>query len=444
MSLLSDRRARRSPELRTASSRSRPRTPPSCSAATRRRARSRPAPTPTSSSGTPTRRHTGSADTIHSAIDYTCYEGIHDARHARRTCSAAASSSIEDGELTDAATPGRGKFVKRRTFEYVARQYNGPTTVRQPATLTRLHTTEDHTHGERRTGMTDRQGSTHPGPREHGQAGGDRQARRHDPRRGERRARRSSACRRSSTARTSAPTRATPSGSARPRTPRPARPSTLMQELAKELGIVLVLPIYEEAMQGVYYNTTVVIDADGTNLGKYRKTHIPQVGPIFWEKYFFKPGNLGYPVFDTAVGKVGVVICYDRHFPEICARARPQGRADRVQPARDGREPVALPVGARADRAAPRRTATGSARSTASASRARSASTSSTGRATSPIRKGQIVAQANDTDDAIVIADIDLDEIQRGARHVAVLPRSSPGDLRGDGRHAPAVGTAWR
>ena len=54
------------------------------------------------------------------------------------------------------------------------------------------------------------------------------------------------------------------------------------------------------------------------SLGKYRKTHIPHVGPCFWEKFYFKPGNLGYPVFDTAVGKVGVIICYDRHFPEIC------------------------------------------------------------------------------------------------------------------------------
>ena len=66
---------------------------------------------------------------------------------------------------------------------------------------------------------------------------------------------------------------------------------------------------------GVYYNTAVVIDADGTYLGKYRKHHIPQV-PGFWEKYYFRPGNLGYPVFDTAVGTIGVYICYDRHFPE--------------------------------------------------------------------------------------------------------------------------------
>jgi N-carbamoylputrescine amidase len=85
--------------------------------------------------------------------------------------------------------------------------------------------------------------------------------------------------------------------------------------LAREHGIVLVLPVYEEEQPGVLYNTAAVIDADGSYLGKYRKHHIPQVRG-FWEKYYFKPGNLGWPVFDTAVGKVGVYICYDRHFPE--------------------------------------------------------------------------------------------------------------------------------
>lgn len=85
--------------------------------------------------------------------------------------------------------------------------------------------------------------------------------------------------------------------------------------IAKELGIVIVLPVYEEQMAGLYYNTAAVIDADGSYLGKYRKNHIPDVDR-FWEKFYFRPGNLGYPVFDTAVGKVGVYICYDRHFPE--------------------------------------------------------------------------------------------------------------------------------
>ena len=87
------------------------------------------------------------------------------------------------------------------------------------------------------------------------------------------------------------------------------------QELAAKHEMVLVLPMYEKEKEGFLYNTAAVIDADGTYLGKYRKTHIPQVKG-FWEKFYFRPGNLGYPVFDTAVGKVGVYICYDRHFPE--------------------------------------------------------------------------------------------------------------------------------
>jgi N-carbamoylputrescine amidase len=97
----------------------------------------------------------------------------------------------------------------------------------------------------------------------------------------------------------------------------PDGPTTkMMQEVAKRLGMVIVLPIYEEEMTGVYYNAAAVIDADGKYLGKYRKHHIPHVAPGFWEKFYFRPGNLGYPVFETAVGKIGVYICYDRHFPE--------------------------------------------------------------------------------------------------------------------------------
>ncbi|MYJ41395.1 MAG: acyltransferase [Acidimicrobiaceae bacterium] len=87
------------------------------------------------------------------------------------------------------------------------------------------------------------------------------------------------------------------------------------QELAAKHEMVLVLPMYEHEKAGFLYNTAAVIDADGSYLGKYRKTHIPQVKG-FWEKFYFRPGNLGYPVFETAVGTVGVYICYDRHFPE--------------------------------------------------------------------------------------------------------------------------------
>ncbi|MCM2316408.1 MAG: acyltransferase [Thermoanaerobaculia bacterium] len=90
----------------------------------------------------------------------------------------------------------------------------------------------------------------------------------------------------------------------------------LLQEVARKHRMVIVVPIYEEDGTGVYYNTAAVIDGDGKYLGKYRKNHIPHCGPGFWEKFYFRPGNLGYPVFDTMYAKVGVYICYDRHFPE--------------------------------------------------------------------------------------------------------------------------------
>ena len=97
----------------------------------------------------------------------------------------------------------------------------------------------------------------------------------------------------------------------------PDGPTTkLMQEVAKKHNMVIIVPIYEEDIAGIYYNTAAVIDADGKYLGKYRKNHIPHVAPGFWEKFYFKPGNLGYPTFETAYARIGVYICYDRHFPE--------------------------------------------------------------------------------------------------------------------------------
>lgn len=89
---------------------------------------------------------------------------------------------------------------------------------------------------------------------------------------------------------------------------------------AKKYKMVIILPVYEKAIDGVYYNTAAVIDADGSYLGKFQKIHIPHTWPGFFEKFFFKPGSMGFPVFETAYAKVGIYICYDRHFPE-CARA---------------------------------------------------------------------------------------------------------------------------
>ncbi len=90
----------------------------------------------------------------------------------------------------------------------------------------------------------------------------------------------------------------------------------LMQDLAREHQMALIVPVYEVEQEGIYYNTAAVIQNDGTYVGKYRKTHIPQVAPGFWEKFYFRPGNLGYPVFNLGFAKIGLYICYDRHFPE--------------------------------------------------------------------------------------------------------------------------------
>ena len=152
------------------------------------------------------------------------------------------------------------------------------------------------------------------------------------------------------------------------------------QALAAELGMVMVLPMYEQEQPGVLYNTAAVVDADGSYLGKYRKHHIPQVKG-FWEKFYFRPGNLGYPVFDTAVGKVGVYICYDRHFPE-------GWRALGLNGAEIVFNPSATTAACRrtcgSSSSPPRRspTSTSSAPSTGSASRT-SATTTSTARPTS-------------------------------------------------------------
>jgi beta-ureidopropionase len=89
-----------------------------------------------------------------------------------------------------------------------------------------------------------------------------------------------------------------------------------MRKLAKRHKMVMVVPVYEVEMPGVFYNTAAVFDADGSYLGRYRKHHIPHCHPGFWEKFYFTPGNTGYPVFQTRYARVGVYICYDRHFPE--------------------------------------------------------------------------------------------------------------------------------
>ena len=120
--------------------------------------------------------------------------------------------------------------------------------------------------------------------------------------------------------------------------PIPSPTTNKMQGLAKELGVVLIVPIYEEAMPGVYFNTVVVFDADGTYLGKYRKTHIPD-GPQYHEKFYFTPGDLGYPVFDTIFGRIAVGICWDEWFPEVARIFALQGANIIFYPSAIGSEP---------------------------------------------------------------------------------------------------------
>lgn len=95
----------------------------------------------------------------------------------------------------------------------------------------------------------------------------------------------------------------------------PGRTTEIMQEVARKNAVVLVLPLFEKDPRGAYFNTAAVIDADGSLLGKYRKVHVPQL-PLWEEKAYFQPGDLGFPVFSTRYGKIGVQICWDNFFPE--------------------------------------------------------------------------------------------------------------------------------
>ncbi len=190
-------------------------------------------------------------------------------------------------------------------------------------------------------------------------------------------------------------------------------------DLARELGIVTVLPIYEEAQTGVYYNTAVLVDADGTILGKYRKHHLPPHLDRFWEKFYFRPpGNLGYPpVFETAVGRVGMYICYDRHFP-------PRDGASSASPtptwsSTPTRRSPASRIGCGRSRVLrrPSRTATSCCSPTESAARTTSTATSpstSTARARSSTRAGTSSASGGSSEhEELLVRDLDLDMVQQ-------------------------------
>jgi beta-ureidopropionase len=184
-----------------------------------------------------------------------------------------------------------------------------------------------------------------------------------------------------------------------------------MREVAREHGIVLIVPWYEEAQPGVYYNTACVIERDGSVLGKYRKTHIPQVGPCFWEKFYFKPGNLGYPVWDTSAGRIGLIICYDRHFPEVARELGLKGAElvfnpsatveslsrylwELEQPAHAVANGFWVAASNRVGVEAPLNP------------------NKFYGSSYFCSPRGKIVAQASDSEDEVLVADIDLDEIR--------------------------------
>lgn len=120
--------------------------------------------------------------------------------------------------------------------------------------------------------------------------------------------------------------------------PLPSPTTERFGKLAGELGVALIVPIYEEARPGVYFNTVVVFDADGTQVGKYRKTHIPD-GPQYLEKYYFTPGDLGYQVFPTKFGVLGVAICWDEWYPEVARIMSLMGAELLFYPSAIGSEP---------------------------------------------------------------------------------------------------------
>jgi N-carbamoylputrescine amidase len=118
----------------------------------------------------------------------------------------------------------------------------------------------------------------------------------------------------------------------------PGATTDMFQSLTKELGVVVIASLFEKRAQGLYHNTTAVIDADGSYLGKYRKNHIPD-DPGFYEKFYFTPGDTGYKVFDTKYAKIGVLICWDQWYPEAARITSLMGAEILFYPTAIGWEP---------------------------------------------------------------------------------------------------------
>lgn len=119
--------------------------------------------------------------------------------------------------------------------------------------------------------------------------------------------------------------------------PIPGPSTTFFGELAKELGLVIVTSLFERRAPGLYHNTAVVMDSDGSIAGKYRKMHIPD-DPAYYEKFYFTPGDLGFHPISTSVGKIGVLICWDQWYPEAARLMALQGAELLVYPTAIGYE----------------------------------------------------------------------------------------------------------
>src|SRR5262249_56686987 len=117
-------------------------------------------------------------------------------------------------------------------------------------------------------------------------------------------------------------------------------------------GAVVIAPLFERRAAGVYHNTAAVLDADGTLLGLYRKMHIPD-DPLFYEKYYFTPGDLGFRAFDTRHGRIGALVCWDQWYPEAARLTALQGGQVLLYPTALGWDPAERARPARAPRHAP-------------------------------------------------------------------------------------------
>jgi N-carbamoylputrescine amidase len=120
--------------------------------------------------------------------------------------------------------------------------------------------------------------------------------------------------------------------------PLPDESVAVMQKIAAANKLTIIVPVYECARPGINFNTAVIIDADGSIAGKFRKVHIPE-GPQYLEKYYFAPGDLGYPVFHTAYATIGVGICWDEWFPEVARILGMKGAEIIFYPSAIGSEP---------------------------------------------------------------------------------------------------------